>query len=46
VVNRDCLPKSGAKNDRDALVEEGGRLVRLMAVPEGVETFEIRFAEP
>jgi hypothetical protein len=35
-----------AKNDRDALVEEGERLVRFMAVPEGVETFEIWFAEP
>ena len=35
-----------AKNDRDALVEEGERLLRFMAVPEGVETFEIRFAEP
>jgi hypothetical protein len=35
-----------AKNDRDALAEEGERLVRFMAVPEGVETFEIWFAEP
>ena len=35
-----------AKNDRDALVEEGERLLRFMAVPEGVETFEIRSAEP
>jgi len=35
-----------AKNDRDALIEEGERLVRFMAVPEGVETFEIWFAEP
>jgi hypothetical protein len=35
-----------AKNDHDALVEEGERLVRFMAVPEGVETFEIWFAEP
>jgi Winged helix DNA-binding domain len=35
-----------AKNDRGALVEEGERLVRFMAVPEGVQTFEIWFAEP
>jgi hypothetical protein len=35
-----------AKNDHDALVEEGERLVRFMAVTEGVETFEIWFAEP
>ena len=35
-----------AKNDHDALIEEGERLVRFMAVPEGVETFEILFAEP
>jgi hypothetical protein len=34
-----------SENDRDALAEEGERLVRFMAVPEGVETFEIRFAE-
>jgi hypothetical protein len=33
-------------NDRDALAEEGERLLRFMAEPEGVETFEIRFAEP
>jgi hypothetical protein len=35
-----------AKRDRGALEEEGERLVRFMAVPEGVETFEVRFAEP
>ena len=35
-----------AKNDRDALVEEGEPLVRFMAVPDDVETFEICFAEP
>jgi len=35
-----------AKNNRDALAEEGERLVRFMTVPEGVGTSEIRFAEP
>ena len=35
-----------AKRDRGALEEEGERLVRFMAVPEGVETFEVWFAEP
>jgi hypothetical protein len=35
-----------AKNDRDALGEEGERLVRFMAVPEVVQTFEIWFADP
>jgi hypothetical protein len=34
------------ERDRDALVEEGERLVRFMAVPEGVEGFEIWFTEP
>ena len=35
-----------AKRDRGALEEEGERLVRFMAVPENVETFEVWFAEP
>jgi hypothetical protein len=30
--------------DRTALAEEGERLVRFVAEPEGVEAFEIRFA--
>ena len=32
------------KRDRDALAEEGERLVRF--IWEGAEAFEIRFAEP
>ena len=34
-----------AKKDRDALSEEGERLIRFMAEPEGAEAFEVRFAE-
>lgn len=34
-----------AKKDRDALAEEGQRLVRFVAEPEGTEAFEVRFAE-
>jgi hypothetical protein len=33
------------KKDRDALVEEGERLVRFVAEPEGAEAFEVRFAK-
>ena len=32
--------------DRDALAEEGERLLRFMAQPEGAEAYEIRIAEP
>ena len=35
-----------AKRDRGALEEEGERLVRFMAMPGNVETFEVWFAEP
>ncbi len=35
-----------AKKDRDALSEEGERLIRFVAEPEGAEVFEVRFAEP
>ena len=34
-----------AEKDRDALSEEGERLIRFMAEPEGAEAFEVRFAE-
>ena len=34
------------KKDRDALAEEGERLIRFMAQPEGAEPYEIRIAEP
>src|SRR5215208_6129406 len=34
------------KDDRDALAEEGGRLIRVVAEPDGAESYEIRFAEP
>ena len=33
-----------SKEERDALVEEGERLVRFVAKPEGTESFEVRFA--
>ena len=33
------------KKDRDALSEEGERLVRFVAEPEGADAFEVRFAE-
>jgi len=33
-----------AKKDRDALAEEGERLLRFVAKPEGTEAFEVRFA--
>jgi hypothetical protein len=33
------------KEDRDALSEEGERLLRFLAGPEDTETFEVRFAE-
>jgi winged helix DNA-binding protein len=32
--------------DRDVLAEEGERLLRFMAQPEGAESYEIRIAEP
>jgi hypothetical protein len=35
-----------SENDRAALAEEGGRLLRFMAQPEGAEAYEIRIAEP
>jgi len=35
--------ESLAKEDRDALDEEGERLVRFVAEPEGAEAFEVRF---
>jgi hypothetical protein len=35
-----------AKEDRAALAEEGERLIRFVAEPEGAEAYEIRFAEP
>jgi hypothetical protein len=34
-----------AKEDRDALAEEGERLIRFVAEPEGAEAYEIRYAE-
>ena len=34
------------KEDRDALSEEGERLIRLVAEPKGAEAFEVRFIEP
>jgi hypothetical protein len=34
------------KDDRDALAEEGERLIRFVAEPDGAESYEIRFAEP
>jgi hypothetical protein len=34
------------KEDRDALAEEGERLIRFVAEPDGAESYEIRFAEP
>ncbi len=34
-----------ARKDREALAEEGERLIRFMAEPEGAEAFEVRFAE-
>jgi Winged helix DNA-binding domain len=34
------------KEHRDALAEEGERLIHFVAEPEGAETYEIRFAEP
>ena len=33
-------------NDRDALAEEGERLLRFMAQPESAESYEFRVAEP
>jgi hypothetical protein len=35
-----------AKENRDALAEEGERLIRFVAEPEGAEAYEIRYAEP
>jgi hypothetical protein len=35
-----------ARKDRDTMAEEGERLVRFVAEPEGAEAFEVRFAEP
>ncbi len=34
-----------AKKERDALSEEGERLLRFVSEPEGAETFEVRFEE-
>ena len=34
------------KEDRDALAEEGERLIRFVAEPDGAESYEIRFGEP
>jgi hypothetical protein len=34
-----------AKKDREALAEEGERLIRFVAEPEEAEAFEVRFAE-
>ena len=34
-----------SKEGRDALAEEGERLIRFMAEPEGTEVFEVRFAK-
>jgi hypothetical protein len=33
------------KEDRDALAEEGERLIRFVAEPDGAESYEIRFGE-
>jgi len=33
-----------SKEDRDALAEEGERLLRFLAGPQGAEEFEIRFS--
>jgi len=33
-----------SREDRDTLGEEGGRLVRFLAEPQGAETFDVRFA--
>jgi hypothetical protein len=33
-----------SKGDRDALADEGERLLRLLATPQGAEEFEIRFS--
>ena len=33
------------KEDRDAVAEEGERLVRFVAAPEGTETVEVRFSD-
>ena len=33
-----------SKSDRDALADEGERLLRLVAKPQGVDGFEIRFS--
>jgi Winged helix DNA-binding domain len=35
-----------AKEHRDALAEEGERLIRFVVEPDGAETYEVRFAEP
>ena len=35
-----------SRQERDALSEEGERLVRFVAEPDGVDTFEIRFEDP
>jgi hypothetical protein len=32
-----------SRGDRDALSEEGGRLVRFLAEPQGAQTFDVRF---
>jgi hypothetical protein len=34
-----------SEEERDALAEEGWRLVRFVTEPEGAEAFEVRFAE-
>jgi Winged helix DNA-binding domain len=34
------------KEDRDALAEEGERLIRFVVEPDGAESYEIRFGEP
>ena len=33
-----------SRGDRDTLSEEGGRLVRFLAEPQGAESFDVRFA--
>jgi len=33
-----------SRGDRDALSEEGGRLVRFLADPQGAQTFDVSFA--
>ena len=35
-----------SKEDREALTEEGEKLLRFLAEPGGAEAFEVRFAEP